>query len=428
MWESMATTRRQDRVLHGFAKALNVVIGLIALPAWLIGQRASGPLRDLLARRGARRRPALPRPPARGERTMDSVMEELRAIPEDLRPSQARELRKGLADLSTFVLSQQAEVTGLGYAYPSQFSGHVFEGADGERIAATIGLHGEPRPGLIVVHGLFSSSRFDYVRQIAVRAYYEWGFNVAAIDLRSFGVTELTTSAPSTAGWKEGEDIIALARYMKDLGATSVGALGISLGGSSVLGASHPEGAEQALDGGILAVSPPAEPRAVAERLSRRLPRRHPAYALNYGFHAMLTSRVRSARWPDDVATMPDALAALAPPYYGISAEEIWARASARNHIAGARVPVLVLHPSDDKIIKVEEAAKIEQAAAGNDLVRVWIVGAGSHGALDAMDSTWTYAVYRRFFERWADYPDPAKFGSRVNGNLVYSQSVREPE
>ena len=94
-----------------------------------------------------------------------------------------------------------------------------------------------PDPALIVVHGLFTSSRFDYVRQIAVRAFYEWGFNVAALDLRSFGMTELTSPAPSTAGWKEGLDILALAAYMKELGSTSVGALGISLGGSSVLNA-----------------------------------------------------------------------------------------------------------------------------------------------------------------------------------------------
>ena len=56
------------------------------------------------------------------------------------------------------------------------------------------------------------------------------------------------------------------------MGATSVGALGISLGGSSVLGACHPEGADEALDGGILAISPPADTRAMAERLSRELP------------------------------------------------------------------------------------------------------------------------------------------------------------
>jgi hypothetical protein len=33
MWESLASTRSQDRVLHGGAKALNVVVGLIVLPS-----------------------------------------------------------------------------------------------------------------------------------------------------------------------------------------------------------------------------------------------------------------------------------------------------------------------------------------------------------------------------------------------------------
>ena len=147
----------------------------------------------------------------------------------------------GFADISNFVVAQHREGAVLGYRYPGQFKDHIVEGADGERIAASIALQEAARPALIVVHGLFTSSRFDYVRQIAVRAFYEWGFNVAALDLRSFGMTELTSPAPSTAGWKEGLDILALARYMKELGSTSVGALGISLGGSSVLNACDQE-------------------------------------------------------------------------------------------------------------------------------------------------------------------------------------------
>ena len=63
----------------------------------------------------------------------------------------------------------------IGYRYPGQFKDHIVEGADGERIAASIALQEAARPALIVVHGLFTSSRFDYVRQIAVRAFYEWG-------------------------------------------------------------------------------------------------------------------------------------------------------------------------------------------------------------------------------------------------------------
>jgi predicted alpha/beta-fold hydrolase len=278
-----------------------------------------------------------------------------------------------------------------------------------------------PRPGLIVVHGLFTTKRFDYVRQPAVEAFFDWGFNVAAVDLRSFGLTGLMNEAPSSGGWKEGEDLLAVARALKQMGATSVGALGISLGASSVLGASHPEGAEEALDGGILAVSPPADIAAATERLSRQVPMNHPAYPLNYGFRAMLTSRVRGSRWPD-VSRLSDALDQLSAAYYGLDVSDLQLRSSAVNHIAGARVPVLVLHPVDDMVIPVSHAEMLAKAAAGNDLVRVWTLPGGGHGALDAIDRDWTYSVYRRYFERWAAYadrdPDEVVYSAASKGKL----------
>ncbi len=338
-------------------------------------------------------------------------MADLEAIPHHLRHSDGAMARKGLADISSFVLAQQREAANLGYAYPAQFSDHVFQGADGEHIAATVGLQEAPaRPGLIVVHGLFSSRRFDYVRQIAVHAYYEWGFNVLALDLRSFGLTNLTSQAPTTVGWKEGEDVVAAGRYLKQLGATTVGALGISLGGSSVLGACHAEGADEALEGGILAISPPADVQAMARRLSKRLPLSHPAYALNRGFWAMLTSRIREAGW-EGIEDFLDPLEQVSAPYYGVEAEELWRRASAKEHIADARVPVLVLHPSDDQVIPVEHARMLDEAAKDNDLVRVWTLPGGGHGAIDAVDRKWFYAVARGFFERWAGYGGPHDAG-----------------
>lgn len=426
MWESVGSTYRQDRILHGSAKALNLAVGSVALPAWLIGQRLRDPFRRTLQRLDPE--PAeLPIAQPR-ERTMDALMADLESIPHGLHHSDAAMVRKGLADMSTFVLAQQREAANLGYAYPSQFSDHVFEGADGEHIASSIGMHeGVRRPGLIVVHGLFSSRRFDYVRDIAVRAFFEWGFNVAALDLRSFGLTNLTSQAPTSAGWKEGEDILACARYMKELGSTTVGALGISLGGSSVLGACHPEGADEALDGGILAISPPGDPRAMASRLSRKLPRTDPAYALNEGFWAMLRSRIRQSGW-EDVHDFVDPLEKISAPYYEVEAEELWHRAAARDHIADARVPVLVLHPEDDEVIPVEQARELASAARGNDLVRVWILPGGGHGAIDAIDRTWFFAVLRGFFERWAGYDatEVAERGSRADqrrDKLIYSAS-----
>ncbi|MCE3265967.1 MAG: hypothetical protein K0S15_676 [Solirubrobacterales bacterium] len=423
MWEGLARTRRQDHVLHGTAKAANVAFGLVALPVWLIGQLLGGWIRDLLVRLERRGRRPLPVPPP-GERSMPALLRDLEALPQHLERHPLAEVRFGMGDLSNFVLAQQRAGVVLGYRYPAQFDDHIFEGADGERIAASIALQEAARPGLIVVHGLFTSSRFDYVRAIAVRAFYEWGFNVAVIDLRSFGMTELTTPAPSTAGWKEGEDIVALARYLKGLGATSVGALGISLGGSSVLNACHQPEAGELLDGGILAVSPPAVPELAWERLSEPVPRRHPRFPIHAAFKAALKSRVRSGRWPAEAEDMARVLQYVAAPYYGVSADEIWRNADNRGHVAASKVPLLVLHPENDQIVKVEHARLLAEASAQNEMVRVWILPAGAHGLLETADAAWTQAIYRGFFERFAVY---AERGGGANGGasaeVVYSAS-----
>jgi predicted alpha/beta-fold hydrolase len=421
MWEGLARTERQDRVLHGFAKLANVLLGIVLLPLWLFGQLIGGRVRDFLTALEQRSRRALPIPPER-EQTMTALMADLHAIPNRLRHSDFAELRRGLADISNFVVAQHREGAVIGYRYPGQFKDHIVEGADGERIAASIAVQEAARPGLIVVHGLFTSSRFDYVRQIAVRAFYEWGFNVAALDLRSFGMTELTSPAPSTAGWKEGLDILSVAAYMKELGSTSVGALGISLGGSSVLNACDQEATTRDLDGGILAVSPPAVPKEAWARLAEEVPRDHPRYLLHRAFQAALVSRVRSGRWPPEAEDMNRVMEYVSAPYYGVSADQIWTQARGVDHVPKAKVPLLILHPEDDPIVKVEQARKLATAAEANDLVRVWILPTGSHGLLEAADPTWTHAVYRTFFERWANYAElPAGQPNGEAAELVYS-------
>ncbi|HEY6772274.1 MAG TPA: alpha/beta fold hydrolase [Solirubrobacterales bacterium] len=423
MWEGLARTERQDRVLHGAAKLANVLVGIVLLPLWIFGQLIGGRVRDFLRGLEKRSRRPLPVPPDR-ERTMEALMADLETIPNHLRHSDFAELRRGFADISNFVVAQHREGAVIGYRYPGQFKDHIVEGADGERIAASIAVQEAARPGLIVVHGLFTSSRFDYVRQIAVRAFYEWGFNVAALDLRSFGMTELTSPAPSTAGWKEGQDILALAAYMKELGSTSVGALGISLGGSSVLNACDDESTVTDLDGGILAVSPPAVPKDAWARLAEEVPRDHPRYLLHKAFQAALISRVRSGRWPPEAEDMNRVMEYVSAPYYDVSADEIWTHARGVDRVPKAEVPLLILHPEDDPIVKVDQARILAEASKDNDLVRVWILPTGSHGLLEAADPQWTHAVYRTFFERWGTYAErPVERPTGQAADLVYSSS-----
>ena len=388
MWESLATNARQDRVLHGAAKVANVLVGTLLVPLWMLGQRLAGPLSKWLDRSGAG--PALPAPAADGAGDLDAVLAEMQAIPHRLHPWRLATLRKGVPDTllgGRFVRRPGVPPDPRWAIYPPP-------------TPAFSGGFSNYNP----VHGLFSTRHFDYVRKIAVRAYYEWGFNVAAIDLRSFGVTELLSAAPSTAGWKEGEDVVAAARHLKEIGSTSVAALGISLGASSVLNASYADGATAALDGGVLAICGPGDTRVAAERLDRPVPLRHPFYPINKFFETMLVSKVRNLRWPREVADFTTLVEEVVAPYYGLTADEIWERSSAKNRIAETSVPLLVLHGEDDEIIPVKHARMLEEAAAGNANVRVWIVPGGAHAAFDVIDSRWTYAVYRRFFEEFARY------------------------
>ena len=150
--------------------------------------------------------------------------------------------------------------------------------------------------------------------------------------------------------------------------------------------------------------------------------RRHPRYPLHRAFKAALVSRVRSGRWPPEAEDMDRVMEYVSAPYYGVSAEEIWTHARGVDHVPNAKVPLLILHPEDDYIVKVDQGRQLAEAAKGNDLVRVWILPAGSHGLLEAADPHWTHAVYRTFFERWATYAErPVEQADGLAADLVYS-------
>ena len=84
-------------------------------------------------------------------------------------------------------------------------------------------------------------------------------------------------------------------------------------------------------------------------------------------------------------------------------------------------MPLLILHPEDDGIIKVDQAGMLAEAAKGNDLVRVWTLPP-DRTAYSRPQIRAGPMVYRTFFERWATYAERTVGRGALDGaELVYS-------
>ena len=84
---------------------------------------------------------------------------------------------------------------------------------------------------------------------------------------------------------------------------------------------------------------------------------------IDEAFEAALISRVRSGRWPPEAEDMLKAMDVVSAPYYKVDAEQIWTNARAIDRVPDAKVPLLVLHPEDDPIVKVEQARMLAEHA-----------------------------------------------------------------
>ena len=332
---------------------------------------------------------------------MDGPVADLEAIP----ASCARAVggaAQGAADISTFVLTQnrfrRARLRlSAPVLRPTSSTAPTGSGS-APRSRST-----SPAPGLVVVHGLFSTRRFDYVRETAVRAFFEWGFNVAAVDLRSFGLTGLMSDAPSSGGWKEGEDLIRVAESSRRWARRASARWGSRSG-----------------------------PRRSSAPLTRGRGgprRRHPR------------DIAARRRRPGDRSSLPRAAVSATPPTCSITA---FGRCCSRGCAAraGPRTsqPERGARPGERRLLRARRGgdpapllgrqphrrrpgAGPGPASRGRQIIPVrhaqmlarrppatTSCGSGSCPAAARRDRRrrrgWAYAVYRRFFERWAAYPD----------------------
>lgn len=286
------------------------------------------------------------------------------------------------------------------YSCPPPFRRVVLESLDGTPISAEVAARDdEPRPGLVVVHGVFGSSGQRIYSEQAIRAFTDWGFNVAIIDLRGWSRSATLSDVPMSGGWREGEDVLGAAKWLlENTRTTTVGAVGYSLGGASVLSAASHERAPELLKSGVLSEAGFTDSRDVLKivahnpgMLSREF-MAHRLFTFSFGEKFRCEGRGRMS--------IVDYFERVSAPYYGVSVDELYEKSSVVNRVDQIHVPALHLHASDDWVVHVKHAERLRTAAAraGNRLVGVCVKPRGAHCAFARVAPAWRNRIAREYF------------------------------
>jgi len=351
--------------------------------------------------------------------SMTALFESLKQIP--FRPSWVLGGPKALIGNSFLLFMNAARATaGAAYPYPLEFEETVIESFDGTPISVAVGIHrdGKARPAIVISHGFMGSKHDHYIIDPALRAYAEWGFNVLAIDLRNWGCSQKLSHTPTTAGWKEAEDLLAAARHMSEQPeVTSVGITGFSMGAGSTMRAAFATGEYPYLTGGAIAWNGYADSRRMIERISTRPSLKELFFPVYLAFSLMHWIRREDMKsYVDDPGpreyldcTFAESdfkvyVDKVAAPYYGVSPEEYYAKSSPREFLADVKAPLLIIHAEDDPVCPVAEMDELEGVIRDNPNVNIWTLPTGSHCLFQYLDRKWYDAVMRDFFTYWATW------------------------
>ena len=311
----------------------------------------------------------------------------------------------GILDVLPMLLDTQRKTVGKLYPYPRQFRSVTFPSLDGTPLAGKLALHGDgkPRPGIVFCHGLLGNKNQTLVRNVAIKAFRDWGFNVLALDLRIFGESRLLSNALPTGGWKEAEDIIGAARLLGSFSeVTSVGVSGYSMGGGSTLVAAGIDGGEF-ITGGVIAWNGLSDPRRMVDYISKA-PMPWAPFAVAYPLFQtlFLLKRYDLGSEYTHIKNFKQLYSFACSDQYCLTEEEVYSRSSPKNYLDKVRIPTLHVHSADDPVVPVLEAEDNARIARDNPNVEVWILERGGHCAWALMDKAWYGRVIQDFFNAWA--------------------------
>lgn len=216
----------------------------------------------------------------------------------------------------------------------------------------------------IVVHGYMSSA--IYMARIA-RYYYEMGYNVLMIDLRSHGKSEGTYIG---MGWPDRLDILAWVDYITKIDKDSQIVLhGVSMGAGTVMMASG----EEELKENVKAIVEDCGYTSAWEEFRYQLKELYkmPSFPIMYGVNRI--SKIRTGHYIKD--------------------------ASAIEQIKKSKTPMLFIHGDEDKFVPYEMMQKLYDAATCEKAM-VTIKGAG-HAEAGITDPELYWNTVRTFLDKY---------------------------
>ncbi|MCS6800345.1 MAG: alpha/beta fold hydrolase [Chloroflexota bacterium] len=267
---------------------------------------------------------------------------------------------------------------GSGQGVRGQFSDRFarvqFASADGLPLVGRLALHrdGIARPALILGHGVWASKELDAIVDLA-EFFFANGWHAFAPDFQGHGESAALSDAPYTMGWKEGDNLVGAARFLREMPEVrGVALMGFSMSGAAAIlaAASAPE-----LFAAAVVASPPAKQE----------------------IHFIMS---HIDKWLRIAKTDPVTYFNRAGAYYGISGEEVRRRDETVEALRSLTVPTLLIQAADDEFIPPPDQAQVEAAARANPNVLVIAQARGGHGVeLFLNDRYWFKGVAATFLK-----------------------------
>ena len=262
----------------------------------------------------------------------------------------------------------------------------------------------EPRPTMVIVHGLEGSSLSQYVIGTSVKAW-ETGMNVVRLNMRNCGGTESLTSTLYHSGLSSDVGTVLKAIIEKKK-LKAIGLVGYSMGGNLVLKLAGDLGADVPFElKAVAAVSPAADLAASADAMHKGSNRMYEWKFLlslmrRFNRKRALFPEIYSEveRWPSTIRAFDGTITAR---YCGFAnADDYYERAGAARVVDKITVSTLVIHANDDPFIRLLPPTRDKMVA--NPHITLLETAHGGHCAFLAQsngyDGRWAERQIIHFF------------------------------